>query len=103
MDLQDLVYYLADQLPDNEKSNLRSQIIRAVTSIGLNIAEGSTSTSDKDQGNFIRIAIRSLIEVIACLLMMERRSYGDPDKRDATFALCTKLFAKLQAFKRTLN
>ncbi len=103
LDLQDLVYGLADQLPDYEKYNLRSQITRAVTSIGLNIAEGSTSTTDKDQANFIRIAIRSLIEVIACLIMIERRSYCDDEQLGETFALSTQLFAKLQAFKRSMK
>lgn len=103
LDLLDLVYVLADQLPDEEKYNVRSQITRAVTSVGLNIAEGSTSTTDKDQVNFIRMAIRSLIEVVACLIIMERRAYCDEEKRSEAFSLSTALFAKLQAFKRSLK
>ena len=41
----DLIYALADHLPKSEEYNLRSQVIRAATSIVLNIAEGSTSQS----------------------------------------------------------
>ncbi len=36
----DMIYGLAEVLPRNEEYNLRSQIIRAATSIALNIAEG---------------------------------------------------------------
>ncbi len=38
----DLIYAIAEQLPQSEVYNLRSQITRAATSITLNIAEGST-------------------------------------------------------------
>jgi four helix bundle protein len=38
LDYLDLIYALADKLPRNEEYNLRSQMIRAGTSIVLNIA-----------------------------------------------------------------
>lgn len=98
------IYGIADNLPDSEKYNLRSQIIRAVTSISLNIAEGSTSQTDKEQSRFIGYAIRSLTEVIACLRIMERRKYlnESPVKVNAE-KQAHKLFFKLQAFRNALN
>lgn len=44
----DLIYEMADRLPDNEKFNLNSQITRAATSVALNIAEGSTGQTDPE-------------------------------------------------------
>ena len=44
----DLIYQLAEQMPRNEGYNLKSQIVRAATSIALNIAEGSTGQSDAE-------------------------------------------------------
>ncbi len=62
----DTIYGLAEKLPKSEEYNLKSQIIRAVTSISLNIAEGSTGQSDAEQARFLGMAIRSLIETVAC-------------------------------------
>ena len=104
LDLSDMVYELAAQLPDIERFNLQSQIIRASTSISLNIAEGSTSQTDAQQSKFIGYAIRSLIEVIACKRHIERRDYiPDKSKLAKTEKVCDMLFMKLQAFKNALK
>jgi four helix bundle protein len=46
----DMIYRTAAQLPETERYNLNSQVIRAGTSIALNIAEGSTgkATGNRD-------------------------------------------------------
>ena len=104
LDLSDLIYDLAGKLPEKEKYNLISQINRASTSIALNIAEGSTSQTDREQSRFLGYAIRSLIEVIGCLRIIERRKYiQDVDLMDEVENLCDQLFIKLQAFKKSLN
>lgn len=66
LDYLDLTYALADSLPRSEEYNLRSQIIRAATSIVLNIAEGSTSQSDPEQSRFLGVSLRSFIETVTC-------------------------------------
>jgi four helix bundle protein len=58
LDYIDLIYAIADQLPRSEEYNLRSQIIRAATSVALNIAEGSTGQSNDEQARFLGLAIR---------------------------------------------
>jgi four helix bundle protein len=71
----DLIYQLSEKLPRSEEYNLKSQIIRAATSISLNIAEGSTGQTDAEQARFLGMAIRSLIETVACQHVIRRRKY----------------------------
>ena len=75
LDYIDHVYEVAAKLPRNEEYNLGSQIKRAATSIALNIAEGSTGQSDPEQARFLSMAIRSLLETVACKHIIERRGY----------------------------
>ncbi len=66
LDYLDLVYKIAEGLPRSEEYNLKSQITRAATSVALNIAESSQVQSDAEQARFLGMAIRSLIEIVAC-------------------------------------
>ena len=70
----DVIYSLADLLPKHEDYNLKSQITRAATSIALNIAEGSTGQSNAEQSRFLGMAIRSLVETVACQHIIRRRA-----------------------------
>jgi four helix bundle protein len=99
----DLIYALAEKLPRSEDFNLKSQIIRAATSIALNIAEGSTSQSDAEQSRFLGMALRSLIETIACQDIIERRKYATMDDLRVARELGSKLFAKVQSMKKFLR
>ena len=104
LDYADPVYELADKLPDSEKFNLRSQITRAATSIALNIAEGSTGQTDPEQARFLGLAIRSLIETIACLRLIERRNYiTDPNLVNEIDKQAEQLLARLQAFRNAIH
>ena len=71
----DLAYRAAAQLPDEERYNLASQLRRAATSISLNIAEGSTGQTDAEQARFLGLALRSLVETVACIHLIQRRDY----------------------------
>jgi len=99
----DLCYAIGEMLPRQEDYNLRSQIQRAAISIGLNIAEGSTGQSDPEQARFLGLALRSLIETVACQHLIYRRNYLDDLSllRDA-YRASQKLAAKLQAMRRVL-
>lgn len=97
------IYGIAEKLPSLEEYNLKSQIIRAGTGIALNIAEGSTSQSDPEQARFLSIAIRSLIETVACQDIIKQRGYlKDPEPLQEAYQFSEKLFAKLQAFRNNL-
>jgi four helix bundle protein len=99
----DLIYEVADLLPGKEEYNLKIQMRRAVTSISLNIAEGSTSQTDLEFGRFVGIAIRSCIEVIGCLHLAKRRGYIDKKAFDRAYEFGEKMFAKLQALRKKLK
>jgi four helix bundle protein len=99
----DMIYRNAARLPEAERHNLYSQLIRAGTSIALNIAEGSTGQSDREQGRFLGMAIRSLLETVACIKLIERRNYISKEEVQALYAFSEKLFAKLTAFKKAVS
>ncbi len=103
MDYSDMISGIIDKLPYSENDNLQSQLRRATTSITLNIAEGSTSQSDPEQARFVGMAIRSLIETVACQHHIHRRNYlKDPASLREAYQFSEKLFAKLQAFRTSL-
>lgn len=100
----DAIYSIADQLPRSEDFNLKSQITRAATSIALNIAEGSTSQSDAEQIRFVGMALRSLVETVACQHLIHRRKYlADPEPLRDAYRQSERLFAKLQAYRASLR
>jgi four helix bundle protein len=77
---------------------------RAANSIALNVAEGSTGLSDAEQDRFLRIAIRSLLETVASLHLVKRREYlDDLDPLREAYRDSETLFAKLQAFRSSLD
>ncbi|HKZ55544.1 MAG TPA: four helix bundle protein [Anaerolineales bacterium] len=99
----DRCYEISGALPALEDFNLKSQLRRAATSIALNIAEGSTGQTDAEQVRFLGLAIRSLLETVACLRIVVRRRY------QATTELVEKaneqnqhLHRKLQAMRKSL-
>ena len=47
------IHKLLDKFPKKEKDNIISQMRRSVTSIPLNIAEGSVKKSDKELGKIL--------------------------------------------------
>lgn len=103
MDYSDMMYAIIAKLPHEEEYNLKSQLRRAVTSITLNIAEGSTTASDADQARYIGMAIRSLIETVACQHHVNRRKYlSDPTPLREAYQFSEKIFAKLQALRSSL-
>jgi four helix bundle protein len=105
LDLSDCVYDICAHLPDKELFNLNSQIRRSCTSISLNIAEGSTCSSNSEQARYLKIAIRSLIECVACERIILKRGYLEQDGVliNAFTEITNKLFAKLNSFLNYLN
>ena len=73
LEYADLIYAIAETLPRSEDYNLKSQITRAATSVALNIAEGSQGQTDAEQARFLGLALRSLVETVACQHLISRR------------------------------
>jgi four helix bundle protein len=103
LDYIDLIYILADALPRSEEYNLKSQIKRAATSIALNIAEGSTGQSDAEQARFLGMALRSLVETVACQHLISRRGLlSDLVTLREAYKAADQLAAMLQSFRKKL-
>ena len=104
LEYSDLIYALADKLPERERYNLSSQITRAATSISLNIAEGSTGQSNPEQNRFPGLALRSLIETVACQRLITRRKYVvDKDYMEQVDLKAQELAKRLSAFRKALT
>jgi four helix bundle protein len=98
------IYDIANQLPRSEDFNLKSQITRAATSVVLNIAEGSTAQSDAEQHRFLGMAVRSVLETVACQHIIRRRKFiPDTNVLDKTEEAARILAAKLHAFRNALK
>lgn len=61
------VYFFTKNFPASEIYGLTNQLRRAVISVSLNIAEGSSKKSFTDFNRYVRIAIGSLVEVNCAL------------------------------------
>ena len=96
------IYDVANDLPASERFNIGSQIIRAATSIALNIAEGSTGQSDKEQIRFLSLSMRSFLETVACLDLIEHRDYVSADVILPIRRAGRTLFYKLTKFRKVL-
>jgi len=103
LDYVDATYELTNRFPRSENLNLRSQLERAATSVVLNIAEGSTGQTDPEQARFLGLSIRSLMECVACLDMVERRDYLPLEELAPNRELGHKLFVRIQAMRRALR
>ena len=95
---------MAERLPDKERFNLKSQIIRAATSVSLNIAEGSTGQSDPEQNRFLGLALRSLIETVACQRLISRRNYVTNEAiMNLLDVKAQELAKRIHAFRKSLT
>jgi four helix bundle protein len=74
-DLSNEIDLLAKTFPIEERYSLASQMKRAADSVVLNIAEGSTGQTVPEFKRFLGIALRSAIEVVACLYLAWKRKY----------------------------
>ena len=74
-ELSNKIDTLVEKFPRKEIFSLSSQLKRAADSVVLNIAEGSTGQSKPEFKRFLGIALRSGIEVAACLYLAFSRKY----------------------------
>ncbi|MEM6326683.1 MAG: four helix bundle protein [Bacteroidota bacterium] len=103
LDYSDAAEAIARELPPAERFNLSDQIRRAATSVALNIAEGAVGQSDAEQSRFLGYAQRSLVETVACLHLIQRRGYVEPEQLRAASREAETLFRQLAVFQRSLG
>ena len=103
MEFGEDVFSVSKSFPDDEKYNLTSQIRRAVDSIALNIAEGSTGNSQLEYKKFIGYSLRSVSEVVTCLYKAKLRGYLDEVKFQFLYKSAFELMNSIAAFRNTLK
>lgn len=97
------IYKLSRLFPKEELYGLTSQIRRAVLSISLNIAEGSSNNSEKEFSRFLEIALRSTYEVIACLEIALKLHYCDKEAFNRLVAEADEIAAMISGFSKSLT
>lgn len=95
------VYRLLAQFPDFEMYNLTNQIRRAAVSVSLNIAEGTSRNSLKEQSRFSEVAYGSLLEVYRSLLIAKDLGYIDENDLSGISVRIQELSNKLNALKQS--
>ncbi len=101
LDLVDCIYNLVEHFPQHEIYALASQLRRAVTSIVLNIAEG-TGRSTKEFSHFIDMARTSAYECVAALTIAKRRSYLTQGQYDEVYMQLTEVIKMLHGLNNSL-
>ena len=103
MDFGEEINSMTDSFPKKELYNLSSQIMRAVDSIALNIAEGSIGQSRLENRKFIGYSIRSLAEVVTCLYKAKRRNYISNDLFEKHYEFSFNLMNMMVAFRNKIK
>ncbi len=96
------IYKLTKSFPKDELFGLTNQIRRAVTSISLNIAEGSGNKSNKEFKRFLEISLRSDYEVMTCLEIASRLNYCKKEEYKRLITEADEIAAMLVGFSRQL-
>ncbi len=96
------VYKLSRGFPKDETYGLMSQLRRAVTSISLNIAEGSGNSTEKEFKRYLEMARRSANEVMACLEIAERLGYSTKDDYERSTGEVDEIAAMITVFSQKL-
>lgn len=96
------VYAVTSGLPRHEDYGLRSQLHRAVNSIGLNIAEGTAKSSHKAFDHYLEIALGSVFEVVAGAFLAMDRTYITKDQHNVLYQDGERLAKSINAFRSTL-
>lgn len=99
VDLSNEIDLLSKKFPAEERFSLASQIKRAADSVVLNIAEGSTGQTTPEFKRFLNIALRSAVEVVACLFLSIKRNYISKEQFDKyynEYEVVCKMITKLR-------
>jgi four helix bundle protein len=88
---EDVIEAIADMPRDRASDVIARQLLRAVTSVAANIAEGYGRYSRASYRNHLSIARGSAFEVESWLDLLRRRGYVTPEKAEALLAGCVEV------------
>lgn len=97
------IYKATEKFPDSEHKNISRQLRRAVVSIPLNIAEGSSRKSHREFLQFLVYAFGSAKEIEVLLNLSKDLGYISERVFGKLFEDLNKLMAKMFLFMRDLE
>ena len=97
------IYELTKGFPKEELFGLTSQLRRGVTSIVLNIAEGSGCATNKEFARFLSYALRSKHEVMACLDIALKLEYTNKETASALESKLEEISSMIIGLSRSLR
>ena len=103
LDLADCIYNITADFPETEKYNTISQLRRAATSIGANIAEGYGRFHYKENIQFCRNSRGSLAEAKHFMLFSRRRGYITERIYDKFLKQYRNLQVKINNYIKTIG
>jgi four helix bundle protein len=103
LDFTVAVHELTLSFPKAELFILTSQIKRAADSIALNIAEGSTGQTNAEFSKFLGYAVRSGIEVVACLHIAKKRQLVNEEGFASLYVEAQIIIKMAQALRNAVN
>ena len=103
LDFDNEINNIVKDFPKEEIYVLTSQTKRAADSIVLNIAEGSTGQSNAEFNKFLGYALRSAIEVVACLYIAKNRNYLDKNTFSSLYAKAEEIIKMTQALRNSIK
>ncbi len=103
LDLTEAIHEVTQKFPKDELYVLTSQIKRAADSVTLNIAEGSTGQTNPEFNRFLGFALRSNIEVVACIYIAQKRRIISEDDFKRIYAMCEEILVMINALRKSLK
>jgi four helix bundle protein len=96
------VYTLTERFPRHKDYGLRSQMKRAVNSVGLNIAEGSVKSNRGFDAQLV-IALGSCTEVVTASFLCLDRAYITIEEKQGLYQEGEALAKSVNAFRKSLR
>ena len=102
-DLADRIWDIVSTWDSFAKRTVGNQLVRAVDSVGANIAEGNDRRDTKDNRRFVRIAWGSLNETQHFLCRAYKRKLIEKADADQLAPIIEELGPKLNAYHQSLT
>ncbi|NIJ46447.1 four helix bundle protein [Wenyingzhuangia heitensis] len=103
IELSKRVYKITENLPQDEKYGLISQIKRSSVSVASNIAEGAGRNSNNEFLYFLGIANGSVYELQTQLILCHELNFIKQNKLTDIIGLCTEIQKMIYSFQSSLK
>ncbi|GEN69984.1 MULTISPECIES: four helix bundle protein [Chryseobacterium] len=97
------VYIICQEISNDEKYGLISQIKRSAVSIPSNIAEGSGRNGSKEFNHFLAVALGSAFELQTQLILVRELNLLPEEKINALLSEVSEIQRMIYSFKNNLK